>query len=153
MVGTCSGTAPCVRSRSDTVSACSFVRGTRIRQPKSGLVSNQDSACCAAMPSPTTAMAGPSAVSRLIPAALRSAETDPSVATTVCWSVVVPFQVMANGVLSFQPTATSILARSAGPVSAPRITRLPGPDDSRLTSAAWTIRTSPLPSEVSGIPA
>ena len=53
--------------------------------------------------------------------------TDPSVATTVCWSVVVPFQVMANGVLSAQPAAISILPRSAGPVSAPRMTRLPGP--------------------------
>src|SRR6266700_5266510 len=89
----------------------------------------------------------------LTPAALRSAATDPTVHSTVCWSVVVPFQVTVNGVLSAQPAATSILPRSAGPVSAPRITRVPGPADIRLTSAACTIRTSPLESEVSGIPA
>ena len=136
MVGTCSGTAPCARSRSDTASACSFVLGTRIRQPNRGFVSNQDRACWAAMPSPTTAIAGPPAVSGLIPAAFRSADTDPRVVTTVCWSVVVPFQVTANGVPSRQPAATSILARSAKPASAPRITRLPGPAESLLTSAA-----------------
>ena len=39
----------------------------------------------------------------------------PSVPTTVCWSVVVPFQVMANGAVSAQPAAISILPRSTGP--------------------------------------
>ena len=58
-------------------------------------------------------------MSRLTPAALRSAVTDPRVQTTVRWSVVVPSQVSANGVVSAQPAATSIFAMSAGPVSAP----------------------------------
>ena len=79
--------------------------------------------------------------------------TDPRVQTTVRWSVVVPSQVMANGVVSAQPAATSIFAMSAGPVSAPRMTRLPGPACTRLTSETWMILTSPLLSEVSGIPA
>ena len=79
--------------------------------------------------------------------------TVPRVQTTVCWSVVVPSQVMANGVVSAQPAAISILAMSAGPVSAPRITRLPGPTCTRLTSEAWMILTSPLASDVSGMPA
>ena len=43
IVGTSSGTAPYSRSRCDTTAACSLVRGTRTRQPNSGLVSNQDS--------------------------------------------------------------------------------------------------------------
>ena len=81
-------------------------------------------------------MARPYAVSRLIPAALRSAVTVPSVLTTVCWSVVVPFQVIANGVESAQPAAISILAISAMPVSAPRMTSVPAPAVMRLTSAA-----------------
>ena len=153
MVGTCSGTAPQARSRAVTSPACSFVRGTRTRQPNNGLVSNQESSRWAATPSPTTATAGPWAVSRLTPAALRSAVTDPRVQTTLCWSVVVPFQVTANGVVSAQPAATSILARSAGPVSAPRITSVPGPTCTRLASEAWMTRTSPLASEVSGMPA
>ena len=84
IVGTCSGTAPRARSRSDTSSACSLVRGTRTRQPNSGLVSNQDRAAWAVTPSPTTATAGPCAVRRLTPAALRSAAIVPSVPTTVC---------------------------------------------------------------------
>ena len=134
IVGTCSGTAPYSRSRSETLPACSLVRGTSTRQPNSGLVSNQDSAGCAAIPSPTTAIAGPGRVSGLIPAALRSAGTEPSVVSTVCCSVVVPFQVIASGADSFQPAATSILPRSARPASAPSTTRLPGPAVTWLTS-------------------
>src|ERR1700733_6017181 len=153
MVGTCSGTAPRARSRSQTSSACSFVLGTSTRQPNSGLVSNHDSAACAVTPSPTTATAGPCAVSRLTPAAFRSAAIEPSVPTTVCCSVVVPFQVMANGALSAPPLATSILPRSTGPVSAPRMTSVPSLTDTRLTSLALMIRTSPVTSLVSGMPA
>ncbi len=73
--------------------------------------------------------------------------------STVCCEVVVPFQVIANGVLSGQPAATSILPMSAGPVSAPRITSVPGPAGARLSSAAWMIRTSARASVVSGMPA
>ena len=89
--------------------------------------------------SPTTPTAGPVSVSRLTPAALRSADTDPSAHRMVSCSVVVPFQVMVNGVRSGQPAAMSILARSAGPASTPRMTRLRGgwgSADRRLTSAA-----------------
>ena len=146
IVGTCSGTAPWARSRSETSSACSLVRGTSTRQPNSGLVSNQDSAPCEMTPAPTTATAGPWAVSGLTPAAFRSAATVPSVATTVNWSVVVPFQVMASGVPSAQPAAMSILPRSTGPASAPRITSVPAKADTPLTSLALMMRTSPLPS-------
>ena len=95
-------------------------------------------------------------MSRLTPAALRSADTDPSAHRMVSCSVVVPFQVMVNGVRSGQPAAMSILARSAGPASTPRMTRLRGgwvSADRRLTSAAWTMRTSPPDSDVSGMPA
>ena len=67
--------------------------------------------------------------------------------------MVVPFQVNATGVVSFQPAATSILARSTGPASAPRITRLPGAGPSTwLMSAACTTRRPPA-SAVSGMPA
>src|SRR5580700_1730785 len=153
IVGTCSGTAPLARSRSQTSSACSFVRGTSTRQPNSGLVSYQDRADCAETPSPTTATAGPLAVSRLTPAAFRSAATVPSVPTTVCWSVVVPFHVIANGAVSGQPAAISILPRSTGPDSAPRITSVPSLAETRLASLAWMTRTSPVASLVSGMPA
>src|SRR5215472_10531403 len=153
IVGTCSGTAPYDLSCSQTPAACSFVLGTSTRQPNSGLVSNQESVRCILTPSPTTAIARPCAVSRLSPAALRSAVMVPSVLTTVCWSVVVPFQVMANGVVSDQPPAISILAMSPIPVSAPSITSVPGAADILLTSEAWMMRTSVAASWVSGMPA
>ena len=82
--------------------------------------------------------------------------TDPSAQRMVSCSVVVPFQVMVNGVRSGQPAAISILARSAGPASTPRMTRLRDgwvSADRRLTSAACRIRMSPPASEVSGMPA
>ena len=125
IVGTSSGTAPYSRSWSETTDACSLVRGTSTRQPNSGLVSNQDSRFLAAAASPTTAMAPPLVVATVTPAAFRSGPMRPRVVTTVCWSVVVPSQVMANGVASGQPAAISILPRSAGAVSAPMITSVP----------------------------
>ena len=79
----------------------------------------------AAAASPTTAMAPPLVVATVTPAAFRSGPIRPRVVTTVCWSVVVPSQVMANGVASGQPAAISILPRSAGAVSAPMITSVP----------------------------
>jgi hypothetical protein len=119
------------------------------------LDSNQARSLRAAL-SPTTATAGPVAASGLTPAALRSAAAVPSAPVTVCWSVVVPFQVMANGVVSGQPAAISIFARSTGAVSAPGTTSVPGACGSRdtlLTSEACTIRTLPARSEMSAIPA
>ena len=62
-----------------------------------------------------------------MPAAFRSAAIAPSVEATVRCAVVVPFQVTANGVPSFQPPPTSIFAISVGPVSASRTTSGPGP--------------------------
>ena len=67
----------------------------------------------------------------------------------MCWSVVVPFQVMANGAFSPQPLAISILPRSTGPVSAPRMTSVPSVTDTRLTSPGVMMRTSLLASVVS----
>src|ERR1700742_2830228 len=127
MVGTSSGTAPYSRSRSETADACSRVRGTSTRQPNSGLVSYQDNLLLAAAASPTTATAAPRVVATVMPAALRSGPMRPRVVATVCWSVGAPSQVIANGVGSGQPAAISILPRSAGAVSAPRITSVPGP--------------------------
>ena len=153
IVGTSSGTAPYSRSRCDTTAACSLVRGTRIRQPNSGLVSNHDSSSRAATASPTTAMAGPLVLARDTPAALRSGPMRPRVETTVCCALVVPSQVMANGVVSGQPAATSILPISAGAASAPSTTRVAGLYATRLTSAAWMTRSSPFGSLASGMPA
>ena len=87
---------------------------------------------------------------------MRSATTDDSLVSTVCWSVVVPFQVMAIGVASAQPPAISIFAISAGPASAPRMTRLPAARNSavpRPSSDACTTRRSAVVSLVSGRPA
>src|SRR3984893_18691619 len=125
MVGTSSGPAPSTRSRSDTTDACSLVRGTSTRQPNSGLVSYQDILLFAAAASPTTAMAPPLVVATVTPAAFRSGPIRPRVVTTVCWSVVVPPQVMAKRGASGQPAATNILPRSAGVSSAPMITSVP----------------------------
>src|SRR5882757_8341185 len=57
IVGTSSGIAPYRRSRSINGPAWSFVRGTRIRQPNSGFVSNQESASRCSTTEPTTMVA------------------------------------------------------------------------------------------------
>ena len=67
------------------VPACSLVRGTRTRQPNSGLVSNQDSSSRKATVLPTMASSG--LASRAALAALAAAT---SVAVTVRCSIVVP---------------------------------------------------------------
>src|SRR5580693_2181255 len=127
IVGTSSGTAPYSRSRSETTEACSLVRGTSTRQPNSGLFSYQDILLFGAAVSPTTAIAPPRVVATVTPADLRSGPILASVVTTVCCSVVVPSQVIANGVASGHPAAISILPRSCGAVSAPSTTSVPGP--------------------------
>ena len=60
------------------------------------------------------------------PAALRSGPMRPRVEATVCCALVAPSQVTANGVVSGQPAAISILASSAGPASAPSTTSVAG---------------------------
>ena len=77
----------------------------------------------------------------------------PRVEVTVCCALVVPSQVMAKGVASGQPAATSILPSSAGPASAPSTTSVAGLYATRLTSAAWITRSSPFGSVASGMPA
>ena len=71
-------------------------------------------------------MAGPRVLARETPAALRSGPIRPRVETTVCCALVVPSQVIANGVASGQPAAISILPSSAGPASAPSTTSVAG---------------------------
>ena len=91
------------------------------------MVSYQDSLLFSAAASPTTATAPPRVVATVTPAAFRSGPIRPRVVTTVCWSVVVPSQVIENGVESGQPAAMSILPRSAGAVSAASTISGPGP--------------------------
>ena len=69
------------------------MRGTRTRQPNSGLVSNHDSVSRRSTTSPTTVTAG-----GLIRAARASAAIRSSVETTVVCSVVVPARVISTGV-------------------------------------------------------
>ena len=109
MVGTSSGTPPNSRRRADSDPACSLVRGTRIRQPKSGLVSNHDSASRMATTSPTTVTAGGA-----IRAARASAAMCSRVEVSVCCSVVVPVLVIATGVSAERPA--SIRARAISPI-------------------------------------
>src|SRR5262249_16035599 len=152
IVGTSSGMAPYSRRRSETTDACSLVRGTSTRQPNNGLVSYEDILLFTAAASPATATPLPRGVATGPPPALRSGPVRPSVGLTRCWSVVVPSQVIANGVASGQPAAISILPRSAGAVSAPRITRVPPTYPSWLASLACTTRYSPLLSVGNAIP-
>ena len=107
MVGTSSGTAPKPRSREDSAPACSLVRGTRTRQPNSGLVSNHDSVSRRSTTGPTTVIAG-----GVIRAALASAAMSASVETIVSWVVSVPVRVIETGVVASRPAATSAAAIS-----------------------------------------
>src|SRR5262249_26961002 len=137
----------------ETTDACSRVRGTSTRQPNRGLVSYQDIRRWLAAASPTTAIASPRVVATVTPAALRSGPIRPSVVTTVCWSVVVPSQLRANGAAPGQPAAISISPRSPGAASAPSTTSGPAPWPTWLTSFACTTRNSPPLSAASAIPA
>ena len=107
MVGTSSGTAPYSRTRRDSEPACSLVRGTRTRQPKSGLVSNHDSVSRRLTTLPMTVIAGGE-----MRAARASAAMSASVEMTVDCSVVVPTRVIATGVSAERPAATSAAAIS-----------------------------------------
>ena len=107
MVGTSSGTAPKPRSREDSAPACSLVRGTRTRQPKSGLVSNHDSVSRRSTTGPTTVIAG-----GVILAARASAAMSASVETMVCWVVSVPVRVIETGVSPARPAPISSAAMS-----------------------------------------
>ncbi len=111
IVGTSSGTAPYDWSCSDSPAACSLVRGTRTRQPNSGLFSNHDRRSRVPTASPTTISAGSA-----MPACLRSAASLPSEDTTVYCSVVVPLWVTATGVVSGLPPAMRALPMATASV-------------------------------------
>ena len=98
-------------------------------------------ACCAATASPTTATAGPCAVSRLTPAALRSAATEPSVRHhgVLLGGGAVPGDRERRGVRPARRDEHLGRCRP-GPASAPRIDQAARARRStRLTSAAWMI--------------
>ena len=69
------------------------MRGTRTRQPNSGLVSNHDSSLAQPTVEPTTASDG-----NRLGRAQSSASTSPRVLEWVRWSIVVPCSVTATGV-------------------------------------------------------
>src|SRR3954452_9875028 len=151
MVGTSSGTEPKLRSRAESVPACSLVRGTSTRQPNSGLVSNQDRAVRRSTTSPITVTAG-----GVIRAARASSAIRPSVETTVSCSVVVPTRVMATGVSSLRPAATSAVATSAMQLTAESSTSVRSSTycvQSILASEQFTTATSRCRLSVSGTPA
>jgi len=110
------------------------VRGTRTRQPKSGLVSNHDSVSRRSTTLPTTMTAGGA-----IRAARASAPMSASVEVTVACSVVVPTRVIATGVAGERPAETSALAISA---------TWPTPESStRVRSSAYWLQST-VPSQV-----
>src|SRR3954470_3226396 len=150
MVGTSSGTAPKPRSLLTSGPAWSLVRGTRIRQPNRGLVSNQDSDSRRSTTRPITITAGGA-----IRAARASAAMPASVEVTVACSVVVPTRVIATGVSGSRPAATSALAMSATRLTPERTTsvRSPAYADQSTFSFAVTTATSRWSLVVSGMPA
>ncbi len=113
IVGTSSGTPPYPRSLADRLPACSFVRGTRIRQPNSGLVSNHESDSRMPTTSPITVTAGDS-----MRAVRASAAISARVDTTVRCSVVVPTEVIDTGVSGSRPAAQSASAAAPMPLTA-----------------------------------
>src|SRR5882757_10028698 len=154
MVGTSSGTAPNERSRDTSPADCSFVRGTRTRQPNSGRVSNQDSDSRSATTSPITV--SPAGSSGSCGSALPMSA---NVAATVRCSVVVPAQVVSTGVAGSRPASTNLAA--APDTSAVLVvlvtTRvaslLANAAQSTFGSCASTTRTSRTVRLVSGTPA
>src|ERR687898_654036 len=149
IVGASSGTAPERRSAADSEPACCRVRGTSTRQPKSGLVSNQDRAARCSTTSPTTATTGAGSF-----AARTSPATRSSVETTVCCSTVLPDVITATGVVAAVPASISALAtwprwssaRVSTSVSAVHAAQSTLP----VTSMTCTLRLRPA---VSGPPA
>ena len=150
MVGTSSGTAPKPRRRTDSEGAWSLVRGTRTRQPKSGLVSNHDSVSRRSTTLPTTVIAGGA-----MRAARASAAMCSSVETTVACSVVVPTRVIATGVSGERPAAIRSLAMSPIMPTAESSTRVRSPAYcfQSTFSPQVTTETSRLSFVVSGMPA
>ena len=128
-----------------------MVRGTRTRQPNSGLVSNHDSVSRRSTTSPTTVTAG-----GVMPAARASARMSASVDTTVVCSVVVPTRVIATGVPGSRPASTSASATSPMVPQAPRSTSVLSSAyhaQSILASEQEMTATSRSCFVVSGIPA
>ena len=130
--------------------ACSLVRGTSTRQPKSGLVSNQDSFSRRSTTAPTTVTAG--CASR---AALASAAMSASVETMVSCVVVVPAWVIATGVSADRPAATSASAISAMCGSAESSTSVSwsaydaqstfGADAATTANSRWSLLVTGMP--------
>ena len=105
IVGTTSAVAPYEARRAMVEPDCSFVRGTRMFQPNSGLVSNHDSCSRSATVEPITARAGNSTV-------FITAATSPSVVVRVTWRIVVPRSVRATGVSPERPASSSLASAS-----------------------------------------
>ncbi len=145
MVGTSCGTAPYERSWSESEAACSLVRGTRTRQPKSGLDSNHDSwsRCAGALRSPTTAMTGrwPSGEGRTLPC-LKTWAMVPRVAFQVRWRVVVPATVTVSGVSGLRPAATSSPAAAATASRVVETTTVPSEAPTSLQHRSSAVRAS-----------
>src|SRR6476646_1577872 len=115
--------APYAARRAVIDPAWSFVRGTRMFQPNSGLVSNHDSCSRRATVAPTTGRVGNSTLADFIVAA-----TEPSVVVWVRWVIVVPRSVRATGVSGSRPAAsrsTRLRARDSGVPSTTTVTSAP----------------------------
>ncbi len=122
IVGTSSGLAPCERSRSDRIAACSFVRGTSTVQPNSARDSHQDSLLRPVTAAPmeiTTEGAFPTT-------GAASASIRSRVEATVRWSVVVPSTVTDTGVSPARPCSTSAAATLPTSLETAVTTRVPG---------------------------
>jgi hypothetical protein len=128
-----------------------LVRGTRMFQPNSGLVSNQESCSRSATVEPTTAREGNSTLADDI-----RATTWPRVVVWVRWVMVVPRSVSATGVLSLRPAASrspSALLRVSGVPSTTTVTLSPVERvQSTLVPPLTTCSEGEL-AEVSGTPA
>ena len=152
IVGTTSQTAPNSASRSVIVPACSRVRGTRIRQPKSGLVSNQDSCSRSAAVEPTTAISG--LASRAALAALAAATSG---AATVRCSTVVPCSVSTTGVCGSRPASSRAANEAMTPSGVPSRIAVTSEATASETStpacAGWITWIARVLASVSGTPA
>ena len=150
MVGTTEALAPWCSSRAMVEADCSLVRGTRTLQPKSALVSNQDSDSRRETVEPTTASTGNVASAITLAASAR-------VVTEVrCW-IVVPRSVTATGVDPSRPAACSasrvVAARSAGPRTTTVTPGSTAAPSCAFRSPAATTSTPVEEVEVSGTPA
>ncbi len=144
IVGTSSGLAPCERSRSDRIAACSLVRGTSTVQPNSARDSHQDSLLRAAT-------AAPIDITTQVAFAMTGAASDSirsRVEETVRWSVVVPSTVTDTGVSPARPCSTSAAATLPISFETAVTTRVPG----AWASATQSTSEPPDPPGASRLP-